>query len=105
MLNPFIDLIAQGIRLYNIAIMIWFVLGLLIQFQVINRYNPLVQRVEIFLNGLIEPALAPIRRFIRKILPNLSGFDISPIILILLLNFATNALYTYFYSVPLPVAG
>lgn len=94
MLNPFVDLLANILWLYMICVIVWAVLATLISFKVVNAYQPIVQRVMYALNRLCEPALRPI----RKILPDLGGLDVSPIILILLLNFAHNALYTYFYG-------
>ena len=38
-----------------------------------------------------EPALRPIRRY----LPNVGGLDLSPIVLILLLQFARNLMWEY----------
>lgn len=99
MLNPFIDLISNVIFLINWALIIWLVLDLLINFDVVNRYNPLIQRVHTGLGRLIEPLLRPIRRALNKYVPALGGVDISPVILILLLNFLNSALYTWFYNV------
>ena len=99
MLNPFIDLISNIITLINWALIIWLVLDLLINFDVINRHNTLIQRIYFGLGKLVEPMLRPIRQLLAKVLPNLVGIDISPIILILLLNFVNNAMYTWFYDV------
>jgi YggT family protein len=60
------------------AVMSW-----LIAFDVLNTRSRIVYQVIDFLNRVTEPALRPIRR----ILPNLGGIDVSPIILILLLTF------------------
>jgi YggT family protein len=67
----------------------------LVSFKILNKSQPVVWKVMDVLNRLIEPALNPI----RKVLPDLGGVDISPILLILLLNFAREALYTYFYNI------
>ncbi len=99
MLNPFIDLISNIIFLINWALIIWLVLDLLINFDVVNRHNPLIQRVYFALGKLVEPLLRPIRQLLAKYLPAMGGVDISPIILILILNFLNNALYTWFYEV------
>lgn len=56
------------------AIMSW-----LIAFNVINLYNQFVRSVWNALNAVTEPVLAPIRRM----LPDLGGVDISPLVLIL----------------------
>jgi YggT family protein len=94
MLNPFIDLLADAIHLYMLCLIVWTVMVTLISFKVVNAHQPVVQKVMYALNRLCEPALRPIQKF----LPDLGGIDISPIILLLLLNFARSALYTYFYS-------
>lgn len=94
MLNPFIDLIGAVIHLYLICVIAWAVIGMLISFKIINAYQPLVQRIMYALDRLVQPAVRPIQKF----MPDLGGIDLSPIILILLLNFANNALYTYFYK-------
>ena len=94
MLNPFIDLLAEILHLYMLCIIAWVILATLISFKVVNAYQPVVQKLMYTLNRLVDPALRPI----QKLLPDLGGVDISPVILILLLNFAHNALYTYFYN-------
>jgi YggT family protein len=58
------------------------VLSWLIAFDVINLRNPTAYRIVRALDAMTEPMLRPIRRF----LPNLGGVDISPIILLLLLQ-------------------
>ena len=82
-LGPLLTVIWYAIRIY-----IWLVIGAavltwLVYFNVVNRHNNFVGMVGDFLWKITEPALRPIRR----ILPNLGGVDISPIILILLLVF------------------
>lgn len=92
MVNPFIYLVSELIWLINMALFVWVVLSMLISFNVVNRWHPLVSRVYDVLSRLLEPMLRPIRRF----LPDLGGIDISPIILIILLNFIQRSLYYYF---------
>lgn len=99
MLNPFINLISSVISLINLALMIWVVLGLLIHFEIVNRFSPIVGQVNNFLTRLLEPMLRPIRRATAKFLPDLGGVDISPIILILLLHFIDNAMYSWFFRI------
>lgn len=94
MLNPFVILLSQIIHLYNLVLIVWVVMSILISFKIINSYQPVVRRIMQVLDRLCEPALKPI----RKLLPDLGGIDISPIILILLLNFLDNALFTYLYT-------
>ena len=58
------------------------IISWLIAFDVLNIRNQTVYRIVSALDGVTEPMLRPIRRFI----PNLGGIDISPIILIILLK-------------------
>lgn len=98
MLNPFIELIASLLQLYNLAIFIWIILGLLIHFDVVNRYNRFIQIVKDTLDKIIEPALMPIRRFMQRLFGPMGGIDLSPIILILLIQFVQSALYSWFWN-------
>jgi len=98
MLNPFVNLLAEAIHLYIWCVIAWAVMATLISFKVINGYQPVVQKIMYALNRLVDPALRPIRKFLYKIVGDLGGVDISPIVLLLLLNFISSALYTYFYN-------
>tara|TARA_Y100000590_G_scaffold367520_1_gene427644 strand:+ start:288 stop:587 length:300 start_codon:yes stop_codon:yes gene_type:complete len=69
------------IDLFVLAVILGAVFSWLIAFNVVNINNKLVYTLIDFLNRLTEPFLRPIRR----LLPDLGGIDISPIILILLL--------------------
>jgi YggT family protein len=59
------------------------VLSWLVAFNVVNPHNQFVRSLGEFLWRVTEPVLAPIRR----LLPNLGGIDISPVILIIALYF------------------
>jgi YggT family protein len=83
MINPVLWLILTVLDLYFWVIIITVVVSWLIAFNVINGSNPYVRQILYALNRLTEPLLAPIRRA----LPDLGGIDISPIILLLLLQF------------------
>ena len=74
-------LIVQILDIYKYVLIAAAVLSWLIAFDVMNTRNHVVYRINDFLNRVTEPVLRPIRR----ILPNLGGVDVSPIIAILLL--------------------
>jgi YggT family protein len=59
-------------------------------FNVVNSRNPVVGMIGNFLFRVTEPALRPIRR----LLPDLGGIDISPIILLLIIFFLRQFLIT-----------
>ncbi|MDF2999101.1 MAG: hypothetical protein K0R27_4738 [Xanthobacteraceae bacterium] len=68
------------------------VLSWLVAFNVVNPQNQFVRNVGEFLWRVTEPVLAPIRR----LLPNLGGIDISPVILIIGLYFIRNLVFELF---------
>ncbi len=55
------------------------IMSWLINFNVLNRNQPLVGQIWTGLNRLLEPIYQPIRR----ILPNTGGLDLAPLIVIL----------------------
>jgi YggT family protein len=82
-------LIDTIITLYVYILIASAILSWLVAFNVVNVRNPIVARIGEFLERVTEPVLAPIRR----VLPNLGGIDISPIILILGLFFLRNLIF------------
>jgi YggT family protein len=87
-MNALLWLISTLIQIYIWLLIAQAVLSWLIAFGIVNRHNRIVGTIEDFLWRITEPALRPIRR----ILPNLGGIDISPVILILLLLFVQRLL-------------
>ncbi len=94
MLNPFIDLLSAILQIYMVCVIMWTIISTLISFKIINSYQLFVQRVMYALDKICEPVMRPIRKF----LPDLGGLDISPIIVILLIQFLQHSLYHYFYN-------
>ncbi len=87
-------LITQVIQLYIWVVIIGAVLSWLIAFNVINTQNRFVYTVVDIIYRVTEPALAPLRR----ILPDLGGIDISPVVLLLLLYFVQNLIWELYGS-------
>lgn len=81
-------LINTLISLYVWLLIASAILSWLVAFNVINTRNRFVYLVGDFLYRVTEPALRPIRR----VLPNLGGIDLSPVILILVLMFVQRLL-------------
>ncbi len=94
-LDPLIGVILIALRLYMWAVIISVVLSWLVQFGVVNTSNQYVAMIGQFLWRLTEPALKPIRR----ILPNLGGIDISPIVLFLVIIFVQGLLVRIRYAI------
>ncbi len=81
--NPFLWLIMEILFIYRWIIIVMIVMSWLLAFNVINSSNNYVRQVAYALRRLTEPLLGPIRR----LLPDLGGIDISPIVLILAILF------------------
>ena len=77
-------LIDRLISLYTWAVILAAVFSMLASFGVLDTRNRVVWTIGDFLYRITEPALRPI----RNLLPNFGGIDISPVILILLLQAA-----------------
>jgi YggT family protein len=99
LLNPFFYVLNMALHLYMWAVIISAIMSWLVHFGVVNTRNQAVQAIGRFLWRITEPALKPIRR----ILPNLGGIDISPIVLILAIVFVQRMLFEIQYSIA--VAG
>lgn len=67
------------INIIVFVVIVQFVLGLLIAFNVVNMHNQFVSAVYTALNAILEPMLKPI----RKIMPNTGSIDFSPMVLII----------------------
>ena len=83
MMNPFLWLILTIINLYFWVILAQVILSWLVAFNVVNRSNTYVRQIGALLDRLTEPLLNPIRR----VLPDLGGIDISPVILLIGMQF------------------
>jgi YggT family protein len=77
-------LVDELLSLYIWAVILSAVFSILTSFGVLDTRNRVVWTIGDFLYRITEPALRPI----RNLLPNFGGIDISPVILILLLQAA-----------------
>ncbi|MGZ9809068.1 YggT family protein [Pseudoroseicyclus sp. H15] len=58
-----------------------FIMSWLISFQVLNVRQPLVSQIWYGLSRLLEPLYGPLRR----ILPNMGGLDLSPLVALIII--------------------
>jgi len=84
-------LILQILKIYSYVVIANVVISWLVAFNVLNTSNRFVYSVLDFTYRLTDPILNKIRRF----LPNLGAFDISPIILLLLIWFIEMCMKLY----------
>ncbi len=90
-IGPVEWLFSSVLSLYLWVVIASAVLSWLVAFDVINLRNRLVATIYDTCDRLTTPVLAPI----RKVLPNLGGVDLSPVVLILGIQMVQN------FAVPL----
>ena len=84
-------LVLQIIKIYSYVVIANVIISWLVSFNVLNTQNRFVYSILEFTYRLTDPILNRIRRF----LPNLGAFDISPIILLLLIWFIEMCMKLY----------
>ena len=98
-LNPLIWLIDTVLGLYTFVIIAAVVSSWLIAFGVLNTANHAVRQIMRVLYALTEPLF----RQVRKIIPPIAGLDLSPIVVLLAVQFLNyvldNLLYYLIYRV------
>jgi len=81
----------QILKIYSYVVIANVIISWLVSFNVLNTQNRFVYSILDFTYRLTEPFLNRIRRFI----PNLGAFDISPLILLLLIWFIEMCMKLY----------
>ena len=84
-------LVLQILKIYSYVVIANVIISWLIAFNILNTSNRFVYSIFDFTYRLTDPILNKIRRF----LPNLGAFDISPIILLLLIWFIEMCMKLY----------
>ena len=82
-------LIDWVVQAYTYLLFAYILIDLLVKFGVVNAYNRVIYVVMDFLAKITEPLLRPI----RNVMPNLGGIDISPVVLVLALQFGLRLLH------------
>lgn len=98
-LNPLIWLIDTVLGLYTFVIIAAVVTSWLIAFGVLNTQNHLVRQIVHVLDALTDPLF----RRVRRIIPPIGGLDLSPIVVLIGVQFVNyvldNLLYYLIYRV------
>ncbi len=77
------SLVAELLSLFSWALILSAIISTLISFGVLNTRNRFVWMISDFLYRVTEPVVRPI----RAVLPNLGGIDLSPLIVLLLIQY------------------
>ncbi|MEJ2408767.1 MAG: YggT family protein [Novosphingobium sp.] len=95
MLGGLFNALIYLLQVLQTVILVWFILSLLISFNVVNLHNHFVAALWRGLNAILDPMLNPI----RKIMPNTGGIDFSPMVLIIgimvIVKFMEPMVYRY----------
>lgn len=81
--NPILVLVLWLLDAYWWIVIVAVVVSWLVTFGVLNTYHPAARAIVRALAAVTEPVFRPIRR----ILPDLGGLDISPIIVLIVIWF------------------
>ena len=93
MIAIFYFLVMTFLKFYGWIVIANVVISWLIAFNVLNTNNVFIYNILDFTYRLTEPFLRKIRAF----LPNLGAFDISPIILLVLIEALKIFMFKYIY--------
>jgi YggT family protein len=94
-MNPIIYLVELIIEILTWLVIAGAIVSWLVAFGVVNMRNQFIRLIVDMLYRLTEPMLRPIRR----ILPNLGGVDISPVVLLVGLAVLREALRYYVWPI------
>jgi YggT family protein len=92
-MRAILDVVLIVLQLYTWVVIAAVAVSWLIAFNVINTRNEIVAAIVNIIYQLTEPLLAPIRRM----LPNLGGLDLSPLVLLLLVFLIQRIIAYYIY--------
>ena len=84
-------LIDTLLTIYIWSLIIYVAASWLIAFRIVNPWQPTVR----FILSTLERIHEPVMSRIRSVLPDLGGIDISPIIVLLAVEFLRNLLFEY----------
>ncbi|HEY2010286.1 MAG TPA: YggT family protein [Rhizomicrobium sp.] len=81
-MNPIAFLILQILNIYEWVVIVAVIVSWLTAFNVINQYNNFVRSLLRILSALTDPVF----RQVRRVIPPIGGLDLSPIVVILVIE-------------------
>jgi len=90
-MTALIILIDQIVNLYIWTMVAYIIITWLIAFKIVNPWQPIVRTALTFLGRIHEPLMG----MVRRVLPDLGGIDVSPIILLLAVQFLRNLVISF----------
>lgn len=90
--NPFVWLILRLLDIYTWVVIAAVIMSWLVAFGVVNTYNQFARSAVQLLDALTEPVF----RQVRRVIPPIGGLDISPLIVLIGLQFLSYLIAYYF---------
>ena len=90
-MNALLILIDSIVDIYIFTLLVYVISSWLVSFNIVNPWQPLVRTILQALSRIHEPLLSRV----RAVLPALGGIDLSPIIILLAVQFLRNLLFEY----------
>jgi len=87
MIINLLNLVNLLVSLYIWTMLAYVISSWLIVFKIVNPYQPVVRMILQALSALHDPILRPIRDWQYRLLPNLGGLDLSPIVALIAVEF------------------
>ena len=94
-MKPIIEIIVTALQLYVYVLVAAAIFSWLYAFNVVNTRNPVVATIGDTLYRLTEPVL----RRVRRVMPDLGGLDLSPVVVILLIWLVQAWLKDYIWPI------
>ena len=94
-------IIGSVLELLIVALVLNVVLSWLVVFDVINLRNPFMRQLVTFLDAVTRPILKPLQR----VIPLIGGFDITPIIAIIILEGVNGYLLPWLFGPVIAMLG
>ena len=80
------NLLLTILQIISFLVFASIILSLLLHFEILNRRSAVVVKIEDFLLRVTEPFYRPIRKYV----PSFNSIDLSPMILLLAIQFLEN---------------
>ena len=87
-INPLIEVLLLVLNLFQWSLVIYILISLLVQFEVVNPYHSIINLVQNSLSQIHEPILNVLRRYI----PIFGNLDLTPLIVFVVIHFISGIL-------------